>query len=313
MTRVIAAAILFMIGFNATKLVCAQESEPKKLDAKGWMQRGDALVAEQRYPLALACFTNAIETDPDCAEAYFSRSSIYAGQNRDYAGAVADLTQYLRLRPTNYSALFNRGLYRIQTRDFDGAIADYTKVLDPSTDFSSYGGSADEAKAHALHYRGRAYHWHKNDPAKAIDDYNESIKLDPDVDRLYYRRAVAHQQLKHYREADRDFKEAYEREPDFHQLRNAWAWQLATCPEKKYRNGKRALVMAKQNDTIAAAYAEMGYFDHAIEYQQKAILNEERIQSGAEKPDDARLLRLKKDLAVLKSKQPIRDERSKDQ
>ncbi len=188
--RLSLAAVIMLLNLGPTAYRSqAQETDPKKLDAHAWTQRGEDLEQQQRYPLAVACYSNAIEADPDYAAAYFSRSAILADKNQDYRAAVADLTEYLRLRPRDFSGWFNREMYQNQLRDFDGAIADYTKAIAPTTDFSSFGGSADEARAHALHYRGRIYHWQKADPQKAIADYTESLKRDPTVDRLYYRRA----------------------------------------------------------------------------------------------------------------------------
>ena len=81
------------------------------------------------------------------------------------------------------------------------------------------------------------------------------------------------------------------------------AWILATCPEAEYRDGSRAVSMSlkllEQNkndptvlDNLAAAYAEMGDFNAAINTQQRAI------DALKDNPEIARsdefLLRLKK-------------------
>jgi TPR repeat protein len=61
------------------------------------------------------------------------------------------------------------------------------------------------------------------------------------------------------------------------------SWVLATCPDAKYRNGTRALQIAREivsNKTdpdasdwsnLAAAQAEIGNFDDAVKSQQRAI------------------------------------------
>lgn len=64
---------------------------------------------------------------------------------------------------------------------------------------------------------------------------------------------------------------------------SAMAWFLATCPDSKYRDGKKAIEYAKKAieeekderqdyfNTLAAAYAEEGNFQEAIKAQEKAI------------------------------------------
>lgn len=62
---------------------------------------------------------------------------------------------------------------------------------------------------------------------------------------------------------------------------NNLAWFLATCPDDDVRDGRRAIALlepamdqsAQMLDTLAAAYAETGDFDHAGELQHQAILS----------------------------------------
>jgi tetratricopeptide (TPR) repeat protein len=64
---------------------------------------------------------------------------------------------------------------------------------------------------------------------------------------------------------------------------NGAAWILATHPAAELRNGARAVELATKAceltkwkdasylDTLAAAYAERGQFDKAVEWQEKAV------------------------------------------
>ena len=97
---------------------------------------------------------------------------------------------------------------------------------------------------------------------------------------------------------------------DFSAKNNA-VWILSTCPEAKYRNAKKAIMIAKQLikqspndvavfDNLAAAYAEYGQFDKAISYQQKAI----RLSKQNNNDDTARLI---KRLKLYQKGKPYRE------
>ncbi|MBD3673029.1 MAG: hypothetical protein HUJ26_05840 [Planctomycetaceae bacterium] len=175
--------------------------------------------------------------------------------------------------------------------------------------------SANEARAHAYHYRGRIYQWHKNDQLQAADDYTAALRLDPEIRMVRYRRACAYHELKKYAQAHADFAAAYDRTPDDPNLLNAWAWQLATCPEAKYRDGPLALKLAKKTKdrkTLAAAYAEIGEFDEAVAAQKRALqqledLPEPKNEQAAKRRRE-RTTQMQTQLAAYEAKQPYRDE-----
>jgi len=65
------------------------------------------------------------------------------------------------------------------------------------------------------------------------------------------------------------------------QALNDYAWLLSTSPFDEVRNGQQAVTLAMQAvqrnrspsylDTLAAAYAETGKFDRAVETQREAL------------------------------------------
>ncbi|QLE87905.1 sel1 repeat family protein [Shewanella sp. Scap07] len=90
------------------------------------------------------------------------------------------------------------------------------------------------------------------------------------------------------------------------------AWILATCPEAEYRNGTKAVEIAQSLvesneqdptnlDNLAAAYAELGDFQLAIQTQQKAI---DALKQTAEinRSDE-----FEQRLQTYQSKQPYRE------
>ena len=72
-------------------------------------------------------------------------------------------------------------------------------------------------------------------------------------------------------------------DPTYLALLNNKAWLLATCTDKRYRDGKKALELATKSceltewkncyslATLAGAYAETGDFDKAVQWEEMAL------------------------------------------
>jgi tetratricopeptide (TPR) repeat protein len=113
---------------------------------------------------------------------------------------------------------------------------------------------------------------------------------------------------KRYAEARAEFEEGARLGPRNTESLNSLAYFLATCPEDKQRDGKRALALAQQVnemsggkdpnylDTLAAAYAEVGQFDDAIKAQTKALELAPPVLRG----------QLEERLKLFRAKKPVR-------
>jgi tetratricopeptide (TPR) repeat protein len=118
---------------------------------------------------------------------------------------------------------------------------------------------------------------------KGLNDITKAIELDPNNAAAYAWRGGVYHRMGRYGRAISDYERSLQIEPDRMHVLNNLAWLLATCPEDEIRDGPRAVGLARracelskwQNPpmlgTLAAAYAETGQFEKAIEYQEKAI------------------------------------------
>jgi Zn-dependent protease len=118
----------------------------------------------------------------------------------------------------------------------------------------------------------------------------------------YLCRAGALAALGEYAAAITDYDQALELQPAQHVVLNNLAWLCATCPDSAFRNGERAVQYATRAcaatgwkkgcylGTLAAAYAEMGDFAAAINWQRKAFTDPTYEQPYGEKARERILL-----------------------
>jgi len=123
----------------------------------------------------------------------------------------------------------------------------------------------------------------------AINDLNETIRLQPAFFQASWDRALAYEAMGDYTAAIKDLnslaKVTYQVGNPYEMALtlNQRAWIRAACPNASFRDGKAAVEDAKKAcdlvkwkraqyiDTLAAACAEAGDFDSAVRYEQQAI------------------------------------------
>ena len=200
-------------------------------------------------------------------------AGIAAGKEGDFDKAIGLFTKAIesgKLSQENLSiAYYNRGRAWGEKGNYDKAIADSTKAIEINPKFA-------EA------YGNRGYAWYlKGDYDKAIADYTKFIEIDPKNADVYASRGYAWGKRGNYGKAIADYTKTIELDPKYASAYNGLAWLMATCPDGRYRDGKRAVELAEKAlalgdagsilDTLAAAYAEAGRFQDAIKTQEIAI------------------------------------------
>jgi Tfp pilus assembly protein PilF len=120
----------------------------------------------------------------------------------------------------------------------------------------------------------------------ALKDCNEALRKDRNVLEAALLRANINARLGKYAEALKEFNYLVSLHPKRVTLARVLsdrAWFYATCPNASFRNGQQAVKDAKAAcsimvwqdehmiDTLAAAYAETGDFNSAVQYAAQAL------------------------------------------
>lgn len=241
-----------------------------KLAAWALNRRGESRLDDDELELAMADFETAISLDPEAWRPLHNRSVLHARASR-FAEAFDDVTRVIELHPDFAKAYSNRATLYVQAGLAEQALADYESAL-----------AIDDSLAAARVGAGRVSHM-LGRLEEALEHFDEAIRLTDQAPETLCSRADLHADLGNYAEALGDYARAIEADPEFaHAYRNG-AWLLATCPDERFRDVENALYGARQVleynygerhaalDTLAAALANAGKFEMAVEVIQEAI------------------------------------------
>lgn len=231
---------------------------------------GNAFTQKGRYDEAIANYTKTLTINPHYANAYYQRGNAWYAKGDDDK-AINDFTQIIAFNPRDVNAFLNRGSAWNNKGEYEKAINDFTKVLE-----------LNPHNADAFYNRGNAWYM-KNDDDRALADFNRALDINPDDAGAFSFRGMVWNRKNDYEKALADFTKALELNPWSAETNNAMAWLLATCPEDRHRNGRKASTLALKSlvlqpsmrgyylDTLAAAYAETENFQAAVAMQEQAI------------------------------------------
>ena len=215
-------------------------------------------------------YFQALKLDKRSADAYIGLSNLYLIEE-DFEKAHQFAERAVEEQSSNAMALNSRGWVLFKLDRVEEAIYDLSRAIRFAPKLSiAYGN------------RGVCY-VAINDFEKAIADHTSHLKLTPGNPFALSNRAVAWFGKGEFDKALADYRAAEKIAPNLDEALNGFAWFLATCPNEKYRDGKLALEKATeackiseykdwyQVDTLATAHAELGEFDKAVEWAEKAL------------------------------------------
>lgn len=194
--------------------------------------------SESKMAKAINCFSESLYLSPDDSMARLNRGTLYKDIG-EYKRAIEDLSRYIALSPGDARGYIYRGFSYQALKETDRAILDLSEAI---------GLKPGNGEGYVL--RGNTY-FETGNYNLAMADFEKAVQLSP-------KNASAHQAL---------------------------AWFYAACPNGDFRDGIKAVKFAEKAleaekddkprsmllEILAAAHAEIGNFQRAVEIQEQAM------------------------------------------
>jgi tetratricopeptide (TPR) repeat protein len=255
------------------------EVAPADAKRKYELQRIDGLIGLGKEQLAITALTALLKEEPENIELLKKRIAAWEHAN-DWLTAVADASQIVRLKPDDHDSYVTRGDVWFAKKDWE----------------------------------------------KSVEDFTQAIRLAPDQMNGFWARGDALAKLGRWREAVADLERAIAIDARSASVQRLFSWILSTAPDDQVRDGQRAVELARSaiklrgekgcayTDTLAAALAETGQFDAAVQSQREAILlKESEIRRSLDAKDAAEagkeLEEMQERLRLYEQSQPYRSDR----
>ncbi len=257
---------------QAIRMGANQEQQVFSRQLISWSlnRRGRLRANEGQQELAEADFRAAVENNPKNWRALHNRGVSYA-QAGSFAEAFDDFNLVTRLNPKYPKAYLNRATLFVQANDLQSALTDYQKAFELDSTLSK----ARLGMARIQHMLGQ---WDE-----ALAHFDAAIETDPANAEILCSRGDLLADMGQYHKALAAYAHTVEVNPEFaHAYRNG-SWLLSTCPEREFRDAENALMGAQRAlkfdygdrhvalDTLAAAQANAGQFQQAIETLNEAL------------------------------------------
>jgi tetratricopeptide (TPR) repeat protein len=306
-------------------------------DVQVLMMRAGAYQDKGEKGRALADVERVLKLKPKSALAIRAHALLLADNNH-LDEAIGELQTFLRADPKDTLTLLQLAILYSTKKQPAKAVETYTAVLaiDPG-EWRAYRGRGDayaelgkrtESMADYEKVRGELEKLLKTNPkdtatllqlavlygaekkpAKSLETYTALLAVDGEEWHALRGRADTYLNVGRQAEAIADYEKAIKLQPKDQGILNNLAWVLATSPDAKLRNGRRAIELATRAceltkykaayilSTLAAACAETGDFATARKWSAKAV------EIGDKDHQES----LKKELASYQANKPWRE------
>ncbi|MDQ6766094.1 MAG: tetratricopeptide repeat protein [Verrucomicrobiota bacterium] len=244
---------------------------PLNLAAAACLARGRLYQMEGDEERAMRDIEQAIRFQPSNPLAYMYRGLLLSIRG-DHGAAIQDFSEALRFEPKMFRALYNRAGDYLALADWDLARRDLEDAIQINPSY-----------ALAFLRRGTLFMLRRQ-PETARADYETAARLAPERADPWIALAYLERHCRRYLAAVSHFEKALSKNPAKREVvLSSLSWLRATCPDPQARDGARAKeeaveacarsgwADARYVETLAAAYAEAGEFEDAVNVEWFAI------------------------------------------
>jgi len=154
-------------SLNLAKLAVKINDQNEKL----WIILAEAQIANKLYEEGLFSLNNAQKINPEIAEIYFAKSTIYLKQSKIKKARVS-LQSGIKIMPDNFNAIFQLGNIYLMEKNYEKALKEFDKAIKIKKDFWQ-----------AINNKGLAY-FELNKISLSIMSFKKAISIEEKAEPL---------------------------------------------------------------------------------------------------------------------------------
>ncbi len=167
-------------------------------------KRAELKEAAKDYAGAIADYTKIIKLKPGNSETYFKRGKNKDWHLKDYPGAIEDYNQALKIDPEFIEAYYCRGIAKHSIGDLKGAIDDYNQIIEMANQLDSEDLGELETFLDLTYFNRAILRKESGEFQSAVDDYTFAIQLNPYFSDAFSGRASVKFEMKDFSGAIKD-------------------------------------------------------------------------------------------------------------